>query len=394
MKRIRILYIMFFVFVFIFALTTARRELYLLIFILVLIPLISLAIGINTIFSMNTKLVFSNRTVIKGQRTYLEVEIANTTAFPFSNTKVFLAMPYPDSDMVLSITLLPKTKSIFRLPVDCIYRGNYSAKISAIVINDFFGLLSVPVPKSRLSYLKPAKLTVWPKISEINGIVPKVLSFDYKEDPTNIISNSGDSYSDLRSYVIGDSPKRIHWPSFARQHELYVRMYDAPIENSIMIFIDNSYHLSKTETDRLYYADLATQCAATIASSAANSGYAVSLDSASKPSFSVPAETENLIPLRKHLAALEFHENTYSLNNFLNAQNSKTNLFAIYLITENPSFVLYKNIKSNISVNVEFKYIYISPKDDNPTLSSKRGIDFLEITGEQDIIAKLGGDNK
>jgi uncharacterized protein (DUF58 family) len=53
-----------------------------------------------------------------------------------------------------------------------------------------------------------------------------------------ILSGSGTLIAGVRDYVIGDSMKRIHWPSSAHKGKLIVKEYDSEVNEKIWIFLD------------------------------------------------------------------------------------------------------------------------------------------------------------
>lgn len=314
MKRIRAAYLAVLALFIFLAQLSGRREMYLLVVIALAIPLIALLLHLYTYYTIRLEPEFTKSETTKGDQIFFLVKIHNRSFIPYTNIGIFLRLPYFEQETEMRCTVPPRTTSHIRVPVSCLYCGSYDGGITRLRVNDPFGFFTFPLPNRILMRFPWTGLIVLPHVTELSPYSLSRDSHEYREQPSLSLADLGDSFSDIRAYRAGDSIKRVHWPAAARQRELLVRVYDAPKGSAILIFIDNTDVYFQGE-EQLLYADLACECAASIAKAASLSGFAATVISGSPDtrtaknarSFTVnPSDSRGFTMLLHHLVRLPF----------------------------------------------------------------------------------------
>jgi uncharacterized protein (DUF58 family) len=253
---------------------TGRREFFLIFFTLFFLVLFALILNLWTAFSFSFIQDISLPIVVKGSMVYLKIGIYNDKPFPFTLMKIRTETVLPDKTYELRINLPPNSNIDYTIPVHCPYRGVYGVGMTKIEINDIFGLVKTRFDMRSLSYYKHRSIKILPKLIEL----PYLPTRDTDARHTNVsalhLSEDGDSYSDLRRYRPGDPLKKVHKPVSARHRELYVKTYDIPLENAVLVAIDAAMDIGVGEPAR-YLADIACECAVAIAAISMQSGFNV-----------------------------------------------------------------------------------------------------------------------
>lgn len=125
-----------------------------------------------------------------------------------------------------------RTVAAYRLPTD--RRGLVRVGPLQVVVGDPFGLTSVATSGS------PAvDLTVLPHVDDIDPL-PRTTGPDLQAGRRrlNTVGRTGEEFYALRPYVIGDDPRRVHWPSSARSDELLVRQNEVPWQHRTTVLLD------------------------------------------------------------------------------------------------------------------------------------------------------------
>ncbi len=116
----------------------------------------------------------------------------------------------------IQFEILPGEKIRFETNLTCMFRGEYHIGIKEIVITDFLNLLSI-----KYKVPSPIKATVMPRVIKLQELtsIPDVAAYLQKETFLQDIELD----VQVRDYVQGDSLKRIHWKTSAKEQTLKVR---------------------------------------------------------------------------------------------------------------------------------------------------------------------------
>jgi len=123
-------------------------------------------------------------------------------------------------------------RAAYRLPTS--KRGVMAIGPLTIELTDPFGLVR------RTALAAPImELTVYPRVDRVGA--PRG-GGDRNPDGSafnpNALGRQGDEFYAVRSYVLGDDLRRVHWPSTARHDELMVRQDEMPWQDRTTIILD------------------------------------------------------------------------------------------------------------------------------------------------------------
>jgi uncharacterized protein (DUF58 family) len=189
----------------------------------------------------------SRNRVFFGEEVVYEIEVANRKLLPLPWLQIEDELP--EQVTLLKGTTTPSHEgrvilnSMFpinwyhrikrRYRMKCLQRGAFIFGPAKISSGDLFGLF-----RRERRYEKPDFLMVFPRLVPLDklGIPSKQLFGDIRlkshlfQDP---VLTSG-----VRDYHFGDSMKRIHWKSSARQRRLQTKIYEPTTTVDISIFLD------------------------------------------------------------------------------------------------------------------------------------------------------------
>jgi len=279
MKRMKITWYTLMAFFLFAGLFSGRREFFLLFFIMLFVALYALALNIWTALSFSYVQELSLSSAVKGASPSLKIGIYNDKPFPFTLMKILVETVMPDKRYELRFNLSPQSNIYFTVPVICPYRGVYSVGMTALEINDIFGLVGTRLDMRNLSYYRQRSLKILPRVVELPFLPARSPDAKYSGSGPLRVSEDGESYSDLRRYRPGDPLKRVHRPVSARLRELYVKSYDIPLETAVLVTVDTDMDTGAGEGAR-YLADMACECAAAIAAISLRSGFTVEMTGA------------------------------------------------------------------------------------------------------------------
>ncbi|BCN29414.1 DUF58 domain-containing protein [Anaeromicropila herbilytica] len=183
------------------------------------------------------------RTVVKGEVTDFNFQIANEDVIPYQNIKVGF---YHDMSRILDskeekeYSLLLGEMNSLDTSICCNYMGEYYIGAKTVTITDFLYLFSI-------TYTVLSKMKVWvlPRVVLLTNVKIISINPDSKKNVNRIGNEEADI--EVRKYISGDNKKHIHWKLSAKKRELYTRKYTSIPKMGITIFMD----LSRVEEDEL-----------------------------------------------------------------------------------------------------------------------------------------------
>lgn len=308
MKLFRWIYYSFMAIVFIAGIYSGLRVFFI-VFLTQLLTVISvLAISLWTIKTFKFRQELSPKSCVKGKEVTLQLEIANERPFPLSLIEVRVEVVSYGENVQLVFSVAPYSGRTFNIPIATPYRGRYNVGMTKLKITDIFGLISFPFDMRWFSYYRMPELIVLPKAQ-----MPAAVSYDIPDtklfgDAYLKQAEQGDSVSGVRLYHPGDSLRRVHWKKSAQQSEIFIKQYEYPEKERVLIFVDTGTH-GLTGEDALIYADTVCECAACIALHNLSQNRAVRV--VNSADFSRPAECAELADferVRRYLAVLPFSD--------------------------------------------------------------------------------------
>jgi uncharacterized protein (DUF58 family) len=124
------------------------------------------------------------------------------------------------------------TRASYRVPTD--RRGLIAIGPMTTRVTDPFGLAS-----SRRTSAPDTSLLVLPRVDRIAAPPQPGGDAAMRLDRTpNRVGPSGDEFSSLRAYVVGDDLRKVHWPTTARTGELVVRNENVPEHGHSLVVLD------------------------------------------------------------------------------------------------------------------------------------------------------------
>ena len=123
-------------------------------------------------------------------------------------------------------------RSAYRLPTE--RRGIVGVGPLSVIVTDPFGLASL-----RSDAAPRTDLTVLPRVDDV--LPPPRAGGDEPLSglrQATLSNTAGDDFAALRTYVVGDDMRRVHWPSSARHGELLVRQDEVHRQGRTTILLD------------------------------------------------------------------------------------------------------------------------------------------------------------
>ena len=239
MLSVKILYMLLLIISVIFYLLyTEMLSLYILIF-LVALPLLLGAIIIYSRFFIKGSIEAKSNTVVKKGKIDILLSINNKTIIPFSNSIItieyFNNLLKSYDTMILTVPIHPLCNERINFSLTSDYCGILNIKIKSIQIYDFIKLFSCRIKSDVVN-----KITVLPEIYNLNSLY-KLNIINTNESSIFSKYKRGDDPSeifDLKNYLQGDKPNRIHWNLSLKQDNLIVRHYSQPVNSSILVALD------------------------------------------------------------------------------------------------------------------------------------------------------------
>ena len=193
--------------------------------------------------------IAGERSVDKGAKDLINVSSESGSLIPVPSCRMSLycenRLTKEKQNIPLSYSYLPKGKNRGSFTLTGVYCGREDITVRDAVISDPAGLFS---RKQKIDAKE--SVYVMPEIKEI--VIPSEYldSFDmesYAYSQHQKGNDTGEVFG-IREYQEGDSPKQIHWKLSAKLDDLMIRIPSYPIENKLVVLLDNSIS-EKTELD-------------------------------------------------------------------------------------------------------------------------------------------------
>jgi len=264
MKLLRIIYYGAIPVLFIFAVYTGLVVLYMVLIAQLLLLAAVLVIDFITIGRLSFRQKLSSSSVVRGTPVTLMVELDTNTPVPLAMIKVHVEAVNINESIDLEFMPPVYGRKRFSFELSTPYRGFYQTGLTKIWLTDMFGLTTIPFDPRRRSFYKPAELTVYPRAAAPGNIDARLSDVKTFGDAYLRPASDGESIAGARRYMPGDPVKMINWKLSARYGEPWIRQFEIPARESVLIIIDNSERGLAREA-ALIYADTACECAASVA---------------------------------------------------------------------------------------------------------------------------------
>ncbi len=369
----------------IFGMYTGLRIYYLVFLTQLLVVIAMVILNFWTFYSFSYKQDLSDKIRVKGELTSLHLEIVNERPVPLSLIEVYVRVVSVRENINLLFSLAPFTGQVFEIPVMTPYRGRYTVGMTKIKVTDIFGLVTMSFDMRRFSFYRMSELTVLPK-ADIPDSLPSQVNDSKLHRATYLRhAENGDSVAGARLYQNGDTMKHINWKKTAQLGELYVKQYEFPEREHIVLLVDTGLHALSGE-EALIYADTVCECAACIALYSLAKNQTVSLLSATGVTKSYMCDAiSHFDDLRRHLALLPFEQGSTLTDVIKTACAQAAAAKSLFILTQNPSPDTTQMIHRVFSAHTAVSMILVGGQRNGspiPTLNVEPGSDAsLKLSG-------------
>ena len=167
-----------------------------------------------------------------------QVSIVNHTRMPKSWLEVAEATGPSADSSGRGIALVREQVRSWRISTYLAKRGMYHSGIVKLVSQDPFGLFRL-----RRDFIDPHPYIVFPAVEALPDLDARFAGLPSDSRATKHWEQITTDVSSIRSYVEGDSMRRIHWPYTARMNELMVKEFDMGLSAEAWVLLD-MHHLS------------------------------------------------------------------------------------------------------------------------------------------------------
>ena len=180
-----------------------------------------------------------DESVMKNQEFPIKLNIENGSIFPVGKAEAVIEYYNVFNNQIHSFKLLmpvqDRNEQSVSFNLSSQFCGIVKIRCAYVKIFDPLRLFKFKVGKNT-----NAQIAVIPEGQEIDGIAS---STDRVNEESNNFSDikSGDDPSevfDLRNYIAGDKPNRIHWKLSSKKDEFIVKEYSLPIDVPSVIFLN------------------------------------------------------------------------------------------------------------------------------------------------------------
>lgn len=179
--------------------------------------------------------------VEKGQKVFLKIRIANGSRLPVSSCMIYVTaenrLTGERRKMSPVCSLRHRGIAEMSLELSDTRCGKEAVCIYSALITDGIGLFS-----KECSVSSEADVMILPTMEKLDISDEYLNSYNMESYIYSQYKNGGDpgEVFGVRSYHEGDSPKNIHWKLSAKMDEIMVKVPSLPIENNIIVLMDNS----------------------------------------------------------------------------------------------------------------------------------------------------------
>ena len=167
-----------------------------------------------------------------------QVSIVNHTRMPKSWLEVAEATGPSADSSGRGLALVREQVRSWRISTYLAKRGVYRSGIVKLVSQDPFGLFRL-----RRDFIDPQPYIVFPAVEALPDLDARFAGLPSDSRATKHWEQITTDVSSIRSYVEGDSMRRIHWPYTARMNELMVKEFDMGLSAEAWVLLD-MHHLS------------------------------------------------------------------------------------------------------------------------------------------------------
>ena len=167
-----------------------------------------------------------------------QVSIVNHTRMPKSWLEVAEATGPSADSSGRGLALVGEQVRSWRISTYLAKRGMYPSGIVKLVSQDPFGLFRL-----RRDFIDPHPYIVFPAVEALPDLDARFAGLPSDSRATKHWEQITTDVSSIRSYVEGDSMRRIHWPYTARMNELMVKEFDMGLSAEAWVLLD-MHHLS------------------------------------------------------------------------------------------------------------------------------------------------------
>ena len=167
-----------------------------------------------------------------------QVSIVNHTRMPKSWLEVAEATGPSADSSGRGLALVREQVRSWRISTYLAKRGMYHSGIVKLISQDPFGLFRL-----RRDFIDPHPYIVFPAVEALPDLDARFAGLPSDSRATKHWEQITTDVSSIRSYVEGDSMRRIHWPYTARMNELMVKEFDMGLSAEAWVLLD-MHHLS------------------------------------------------------------------------------------------------------------------------------------------------------
>lgn len=119
-------------------------------------------------------------------------------------------------------------------------RGRYTIGPVRIRLRDPFGLAE----RSR-RYRGTDEIVVFPAIERLSTVGTRGIRHGMDSSASRRVFHRGDEFHTMRTYVVGDDLRLVHWPSTAHRGTLMVRQHELPWQAGAVVYLDARAYLHR-----------------------------------------------------------------------------------------------------------------------------------------------------